>query len=558
MTGFRLDIVASLARQLAFAPSDVRLEQLAAAETLIGDLDVARSYPAAFVVFRITGYHPKTGVAVEQLTGLALQHDLCLLIERVSETLDLVAAEQPEPVLAIDDVTERFNVTSKTIQRWRKKGLVSRRFIFPDGKRRVGFLLSSIERFVARHSEAACDANPSRVEDAEVLAIAAAARRLTATHGFDEAGLAQRLSRRFRRSALTILHTLRKHDQAAPTDAVLTKVAEPVSPGTRRKIVAALRRGRRLSRVARRVGRSRAIVYRVALDDRIARLVKRRVKFHDDELYHGHDAADHVASLVRAADAAAVGASETIRAPRGLPPYLAELYRVPLLTPAQERALFLQFHYLKFRVAAERRRFDPETARVRDVVRLEAKLREAIAVKNRIVRANLRLVVSVARKHVRPAHLGGSGGPSLMELVSEGNLILMRAAESFDVHKNVRFSTYATYALMTGLARAAPALRATAALGARGTLPVHDLADPRQGDAHAHHANRDEVRAMLSRLDGDERRVIAMYYGLDDRHGLDAATTFEQVGRRLGLSKHRVRQIERSAMLKLRAAMGVG
>jgi len=149
MTGYRLDILASLARQLAFAPSDVRVDQLAAAETLMGDLDVAKSYPAAFVVFRITGYHPKLGVADETLTGLALQHDLGLLIERVSETLDLLATHQPEPVLAIDDVTERFNVTSKTIQRWRKKGLVSRRFIFADGKRRVGFLLSSIERFVA-------------------------------------------------------------------------------------------------------------------------------------------------------------------------------------------------------------------------------------------------------------------------------------------------------------------------------------------------------------------------------------------------------------------------
>ena len=553
MTSFRLDIVASLARQLAFAPHDVRLEQLAAAEVLMGDLDVAKSYPAAFVVFRVTGYHPKLGVADETLTGLALQHDLGLMIERVSETLDLRAAEQPEPVLAIDDVTERFNVTSKTIQRWRKKGLVSRRFTFADGKRRVGFLLSSIERFVARHSEAVIEANPTRVDEDEVRAIVAAARRLMATHGFDEAGIAQRLSRRFRRSALTVLHTLRKHDQSSPRDAVLAGVAPPIGSGVRRRIVAAVRRGQPLARVARRVARSRAMVYRVALEDRAARLVKRRVTFHDDELYHGDDAAIAIDGIVRAADASAsaLRTGDAVRLPRGLPPYLAELYRVPLLTPAQERALFLQFHFLKFRVATERRRFDPETARHRDVARLEARLREAVAVKNRIVRANLRLVVSVARKHVRPTHLGGSGGATLMELVSEGNLILMRAAESFDVHKNVRFSTYATYALMTGLARAAPALRATAS---RGGVPVTDLADPRQGDAHARHADRDEVRQMLSRLDGDERRVIAMYYGLD----ASGTATFEQVGARLGLSKHRVRQIERNAMAKLRDAIGVG
>src|SRR5205814_4124045 len=87
-------------------------------------------------------------VSTDQLAGLALQHDLGLLIERVSDTLDIATASIPEPVLAIDDVTERFNVTSKTIQRWRRKGLPARRFVFGDGKRRVGFLLSSVERFV--------------------------------------------------------------------------------------------------------------------------------------------------------------------------------------------------------------------------------------------------------------------------------------------------------------------------------------------------------------------------------------------------------------------------
>ena len=60
------------------------------------------------------------------------------------------------PVLAIDDVTQRFNVTSKTIQRWRKRGLPGRRFVFPDGKRRVGFLLSSVERFFNAHREQIC------------------------------------------------------------------------------------------------------------------------------------------------------------------------------------------------------------------------------------------------------------------------------------------------------------------------------------------------------------------------------------------------------------------
>src|SRR5205085_11118252 len=126
--------------------------QLAAGEELLHSLDPAKAYPLDFVIYRITGYHPKH-VDEGLLAGAALQHDLGLLIEQVSESLDLHTNGIREAVLGIEDVTEKFNVTSKTIQRWRRKGLAARRFTFGDGKRRVGFLLSSVERFLATHRE---------------------------------------------------------------------------------------------------------------------------------------------------------------------------------------------------------------------------------------------------------------------------------------------------------------------------------------------------------------------------------------------------------------------
>src|SRR5205807_6185305 len=124
------------------------------------------------------GYHPKT-VAGDLLTGMALQHDLGLLIERLSDTLDIQTALLAEPVLSIDDVTEKFNVTSKTIQRWRRRGLPARRFVFSDGKRRVGFLLSSVERFLHRHgSQVQRAINFSQVNPSERDEILRRARRL--------------------------------------------------------------------------------------------------------------------------------------------------------------------------------------------------------------------------------------------------------------------------------------------------------------------------------------------------------------------------------------------
>src|SRR5687768_4760754 len=152
MAKYRLDSIAALARQMGFAPQDVRLEQLARAEALLHLIDPAKAYPLDFVIYKITEYRPREQNN-ELLTGLALQHDLGLLIELVSDSLGVVTTALAEPVLAIDDVCEKFNVTSKTIQRWRRKGLPARRFVFGDGRKRVGFLLSSVEQYLANHNE---------------------------------------------------------------------------------------------------------------------------------------------------------------------------------------------------------------------------------------------------------------------------------------------------------------------------------------------------------------------------------------------------------------------
>src|SRR5689334_1489410 len=102
---FRIDSIAALARQMEFAPQHARASQVSAAEELLHEIDAARAYPVEFVVFRITGYRPKTA-REDLLTGLALQHDLGLLIEKVSDTLNVATSAAAEPVLTIDDVSE--------------------------------------------------------------------------------------------------------------------------------------------------------------------------------------------------------------------------------------------------------------------------------------------------------------------------------------------------------------------------------------------------------------------------------------------------------------------
>ena len=111
--------------------------------------------------------------------------------------------------------------------------------------------------------------------------------------------------------------------------------------------------------------------------------------------------------------------------------YLREIGRIPLLTPGEETAL---------------------------AKRIEAGDREA---RNQMVAANLRLVVSVAHRHARPGRL------SLMDLIGEGNLGLIRAAEKFDWRKGHKFSTYATWWIWQAI------LRALVGQGRTIRMPMH-------------------------------------------------------------------------------------
>ncbi len=299
MAKFRIDILGALARQREFTPLDLRAQQLGNAEELLHNIEPGKAYPLDFVTFRITGYRPKA-VSVEQLAGGALQHDLGLLIESISETLDVETTSLAEPVLAIDDVTERFNVTSKTIQRWRRKGLPARRFIFPDGKRRVGFLISSVERFFAtHHDQVARGTNFTQVDDRERDEILRRARRLATMCHCCVNEISRRIARKLNRSPATILHTIRKHDQENPQNAIFPEDAPVIADEERTQIVRLFRRGIPIKTLARRSCRPRSAVYRVVVEERVARLNRRKVKFIDDPLYHQGDAEQIVDLLAR-------------------------------------------------------------------------------------------------------------------------------------------------------------------------------------------------------------------------------------------------------------------
>lgn len=283
--------------------------------------------------------------------------------------------------------------------------------------------------------------------------------------------------------------------------------------------------------------------------------------------------------------------------------YLTTIGRTALLTPEQERALAER---ITAGIRARGLLGESAAAGVelaagerRALLRAEADGRRAA---DHMVRANLRLVVSIARRFPTDA------GLSLLDLVQEGTLGLIRAVEKFDPGRGVKLSTYATYWIRQSIGRALSeqgrAIRlpahvaevlhrlirtrvrleqelgrpATAAeLAAALDLPVDrvhallrheqrpaslhatigedgELGDlipdtaPGPGETVAAAAVPGQITAALAGLTDREAQVIRLRFGLDEGTG----RTLDEVGSTLGVSRERVRQIEARALGKLR------
>ena len=205
-------------QQVRFAPRDQQMEQANRAERLLGEIDPARVYPYEYLCYRITDFRP-TSFAQTKLTGEQASHDLRLLVEDLTDAASMPAEAAGEEVLTVEELAKKFNVSTKTISRWRQQGLVSRRFVF-DGRKRVGFLRSSVDRFVGENAERVRrGTNFSQMSEVERDEIISRARRLAAAGGCPSE-IARRIAQKMNRSVETIRYTLKQFDQEHPELAI--------------------------------------------------------------------------------------------------------------------------------------------------------------------------------------------------------------------------------------------------------------------------------------------------------------------------------------------------
>ena len=139
-------------QQTRFAPPARRQEQVARAEQLLGEIEPGKRYPYQFVCFRVTDFRSDAHADL-LIPGDDLRHDLALFIRRVERSVPPLPIEQAvEPMLTLDEVSKRFNVSTKTISRWRVKGLVGQR-VKVNGRSQLGFPSRLVEKFVAEHHD---------------------------------------------------------------------------------------------------------------------------------------------------------------------------------------------------------------------------------------------------------------------------------------------------------------------------------------------------------------------------------------------------------------------
>lgn len=224
-----------------------------------------------------------------------------------------------------------------------------------------------------------------------------------------------------------------------------------------------------------------------------------------------------------------------------------------LLTAKQEQALFLQFNYCRFRVCQLRdelqcqQEMDPELAR-----ELLNWFYRAEQYRDQIAQTNLALVLAMA-KRTRMSEV------DFADLVSEGNMALLRAVDKFDVARGFKFSTYACRAILKAFSRSGVKLSKYRQMFPTDFDPKLERSNHAELKRDEHEDDCvDELRTIIGQNRADlteiEQEVIEHRFAINKtRQDPDASPlTLEQVGKIIGVTKERVRQIQNKALDKIR------
>lgn len=546
--------LARLQMQLKFASPKKRREFLQAAEDLLDLIEPDKEYPFDFVCFKITGYHPKD-LPQELINGAQLIDDLSIFLWKLSGKVDDSVNDYDEKIYTIKQLADELNVSTKTIARWRRRGLRARKYIFRDGSRRLAVSQSGFDKFVAENRDLVEKAAVfSRLDKKQTEKIITLAKQLSKGTTVIRSQAIDQIAEQTGRARETVRAVIEQYEKSGRRKKLFRKYHSPLDPAGKSEVYKLYKKGVMVPDIAARFNRTKSDIYRIIKQKRAQELLAVRVEFVPSDEFLAEDAEQKI-----------IGRSiSKLRSPKprldkkqltagSVKEYLDRLKSIPRLTRNREADLFRQYNYLKFRAAQARRDLHISHVSSKQLNFIEKCLRHAEAVKNTIIEANLSLVIGIAGKHT-------TTGATLQDLISEGNFSLMNAVEKFDYTKGFRLATYASWIIAKDFARKVPSDRRRPGTGGADALDniQRDLRVTEGVDFGAiERARHSLVQVIQNELDEREQYVILHHYGLTGSSIIKQTETLRQIGGALGLSAERVRQLELSALQKLKQSLSI-
>ncbi len=537
MAEYKLEEIRELRNQLDFSPERVRTEQLRRAERLIGELDASGTVPYGYVHLFITGHPVESRDPGELLKAGEVRRDLQVLLVELSEGMEVKAEEEGERVYTLREAAGGCRISVKTLGRWRRIGLPVRSFVFPDELKALGITRSALTTFVKKNRRRVSQARSfRRLSDQEYRQVVDAARRL-AKEGASQTQIARLLGKQTGRSHETIRQALKRYQQERPEDDAFADLGGRLSDEQKEAVVQRMQEGDSPSRLAKELGVDRSSIYRTFYRKKAAEELDKQITYVWCPDFEKEDAEETFLSVELP-----LGPEELSFSASSLEEYLQGFRKVPVLSADEERKLFMKYNYAKYCIARLQQALDAKKPSGKLLSEIEGYKEVAVDVKGTLVYSNMRLVMSVARRHVgRFVHMA--------ELVSEGTVALLSAVEKFDFRRGTKFSTYATWVLVRRFARLVPEENYqldTFLTGRAEQIAGLSASEPsdgwREGIARM-------LRSVIGRLPDRERRVISSRFGLEPG---SQPRSLREIGEKEGLSKERVRQLEAEAFAKLR------
>jgi RNA polymerase primary sigma factor len=542
--------LAQLLMEVRFAPLAKRQKQIERAEQFLETIENDREYPFEFVCFKITGFRPKDEVGHRLLKGAELSDDLRVFIWKLAGQVAQQAGVQNEEFYTTKQLAKKLGVSTKTIDRWRRRGLKFRKLVFGDKRKRISFPQDTLDKFLSEHPALAAKAGKfTRMSKEQKREIIERAGQLSSQTQLSRQQIIRQIAKETGKGQETIRCALLKYQKSNPDKATaIRKLKGRLQAIEAADIDRLYRQGTSVAELMSKFDRSRSSIFRILKHRRIQTLLAKKIEFIYSNEFAGENAHENI-----------TGPREVLEIlDKRLMPrkkegaygdYIENLKNAPVLNRQQEQDLFRRYNYLKYRAAEVREQIKKGRTRSANLDEVENCLAEAEAIKELIIRANLRLVVSIAGRHTIT-------GANIADLVGIGNVSLMQAVEKFDYTRGFRFSTYASWVITKDFARRLPGERIRAGGNVGSQAEIGEKQAASQTDiAAVERARNDLIATVKNNLDSREQFVIINHFGLEGTLVRKNKKTLRQIGDELGVGKERVRQIELVALQKLRQTL---